>query len=263
MKRIIHWFRRDLRISDNKSLDAACRDGDEVIPVYILSSWKRHHPWTGANRQEFLCGCLTSLAKNLEEIGGRLILRSGSPVKELIELAKETQADAIYFNRDPDPFGRAMEEKVGSVARKLGIRIHACKDIALHERDEILTAGETPFKVFTPYAKAWLKLEKSAPSRALARISTPPHLESEPLPTLPTWGLASDATIIEPGEAPADAVVREVREETGLVVRPRAIAGVFGGREFRYVYPNGDQVEFTIVVYRCEAIGTSNEPLDP
>jgi deoxyribodipyrimidine photolyase len=34
MKRIIHWFRRDLRISDNKSLYAACRDGDEVIPPY-------------------------------------------------------------------------------------------------------------------------------------------------------------------------------------------------------------------------------------
>jgi deoxyribodipyrimidine photolyase len=51
MKRIIHWFRRELRISDNRSLFAACRDADEVIPVYILSSWKRHHPSTGANRR--------------------------------------------------------------------------------------------------------------------------------------------------------------------------------------------------------------------
>jgi 8-oxo-dGTP pyrophosphatase MutT (NUDIX family) len=75
------------------------------------------------------------------------------------------------------------------------------------------------------------------------------------------WGLP--AGIVEPGESPADTVVREAREETGLVVRPLAIAGVFGGREFRHVYPNGDHVELTIVIYRCEAIGKSNEPLDP
>ena len=75
------------------------------------------------------------------------------------------------------------------------------------------------------------------------------------------WSLP--AGIIEPGEAPHEAVVREAREETGLVVKPRAIAGVFGGREFRYVYPNGDHVEFTIVVYRCDVIGKWDGPLDP
>jgi 8-oxo-dGTP pyrophosphatase MutT (NUDIX family) len=75
------------------------------------------------------------------------------------------------------------------------------------------------------------------------------------------WGLP--AGIVEPGESPAEAVVREAREETGLIVRPRAIAGVFGGREFRYVYPNGDHVEFTIVVFRCEAIDKWDGPLDP
>ena len=37
------------------------------------------------------------------------------------------------------------------------------------------------------------------------------------------------AGAIDPGETPAQAVVREVREETGLIVEPVAIAGVFGG----------------------------------
>jgi deoxyribodipyrimidine photo-lyase len=127
MKRIIHWFRRDLRISDNKSLYAACRDGDEVIPVYILSSWKGDHLWTGANRQEFLCGCLTSLAKDLEEIGGRLILRSGSPVKELLELAKETQADAIYFSENYAPYDREIEERIQKAALAKGIWVRFSK----------------------------------------------------------------------------------------------------------------------------------------
>ena len=72
---VIHWFRRDLRITDNTALFHASRAGGSVIPVYILSSWEKSHSWTGPNRQQFLCDCLASLARNLETIGGRLVSR--------------------------------------------------------------------------------------------------------------------------------------------------------------------------------------------
>ena len=75
------------------------------------------------------------------------------------------------------------------------------------------------------------------------------------------WSLPAGA--IEPGESPEQAVVREVLEETGLVVTPKEILGVFGGRNFRYVYPSGDVVEYTVVLYRCVATGASITTLDP
>jgi 8-oxo-dGTP pyrophosphatase MutT (NUDIX family) len=67
------------------------------------------------------------------------------------------------------------------------------------------------------------------------------------------WGLPAGA--IDPGESPVQAIVREVCEETGLVVRPTRVAGVFGGAGFRHRYPNGDEVEWTVTVFECETVG--------
>ena len=202
MSTALHWFRRDLRLTDNPALAAAAAH-DHVIPVYIVSQWQTGHAWCGVPRQEFLCGCLAALARNLEAKGGRLIIRQGRADAVLEKLARETGADAIHFNRDPDPFGRAMEARIADMAARLGVKVQAHKDVALHERDEVLTGGGTPFRVFTPYAKAWMKLDKPTPARAVGRLSTPPNIASDPLPSLQTWGLASDAQIVEPGEAAA------------------------------------------------------------
>jgi 8-oxo-dGTP pyrophosphatase MutT (NUDIX family) len=75
------------------------------------------------------------------------------------------------------------------------------------------------------------------------------------------WSLPAGA--IEPGETPEEAICREVREETGILVEPRGIIGVYGGSQFRYIYPNGDEVEYMVVLYSCVPIGTSLEPVDP
>ena len=64
------------------------------------------------------------------------------------------------------------------------------------------------------------------------------------------WSLP--AGMIEPGESPREAVIREVQEETGLVTVPIKVLGVFGGEDYRYVYPNSHQVEYTVIVFKCE-----------
>jgi deoxyribodipyrimidine photo-lyase len=196
---VIHWFRRDLRLTDNTALNAAVATGEAVIPVHVLSEWKGRHRWTGAPRQEFLCGCLRSLSQNIAAAGGSLIIRQGTADEELEKLIVETRASAIYFNRDPDPFGRKMEERV----RALPCKIHDFKDVVMHERNEVMTASGTPFRVFTPYSKAWLKAPKTQPTKAPKKINTPAGVQSMPLPDLKTWGLSSTANIAEPGEKAA------------------------------------------------------------
>ncbi len=70
----------------------------------------------------------------------------------------------------------------------------------------------------------------------------------------PSEGWSLPAGMIEPGETPRQAIVREVGEETVLVVEPVRVIDVFGGEAFRYVYPNGDSVEYTIVLMQCAVV---------
>lgn len=72
------------------------------------------------------------------------------------------------------------------------------------------------------------------------------------------WSLPGGA--VDPGEAPAQALVREVREETGLVVRPRRLVAVLGPQLI--VYPHGDQLEVTTSVFDCEVVGGRLAALD-
>ncbi len=55
--------------------------------------------------------------------------------------------------------------------------------------------------------------------------------------------------IIEPLETPANAIVREVWEETALHIRPQRILGVYGGDDFRTSYINGDRICFIMTVF--------------
>ena len=159
----LHWFRKDLRLTDNTALHHAAKDSAQVIPVYILSTWKTHHQWTGAKRQHFLAGCLDSLCKNLDTLGSRLILRAGDACQELEKLLLETKATDLYFNRDYDPYGRAMETQVLALCDRLGVTCHHFKDRVLHEAPEVLTGSGTEYRVYTPYSRNWLSLPKPSP----------------------------------------------------------------------------------------------------
>ena len=66
-----------------------------------------------------------------------------------------------------------------------------------------------------------------------------------------TWGVPGGA--LDPDEEPAQACVREIHEETGLVVRPIAVVAV----ETHPIstYPNGDVVQPICTVFACEVVG--------
>ena len=65
---------------------------------------------------------------------------------------------------------------------------------------------------------------------------------------------------VEPDERPADAVVREVWEETGLLVVPMGVLGTFGGPEFVVRYSQGDEAQYVITAFECRVSGGQLQP---
>lgn len=65
------------------------------------------------------------------------------------------------------------------------------------------------------------------------------------------WALPGG--IVEPGEEPADAAVREIFEETAVIAEPEALIAVTSFDEITYA--NGDVVRYLDVLFRCRAAG--------
>jgi len=205
--RVIHWFRRDLRLTDNTALLAACAASEEVVPVYILSHWAKEHPWTGPKRQLFLCQCLESLSKNIDHLKGALVIREGEALAELTKLISETGAEAVFLNQDVDPFGKNIETQL---AENLDIPVHSYQDSSLHGPGEVLKGDGTPYRVYTPYSKRWLPLPKTPPEGKPKTLSNSLTVDSLPLPTLGHWQFDGDSSdCLEGGEKAARARMRE------------------------------------------------------
>jgi 8-oxo-dGTP pyrophosphatase MutT (NUDIX family) len=65
---------------------------------------------------------------------------------------------------------------------------------------------------------------------------------------------------IDPGETPADAVVREMYEETGLLAEPVDLIGVYSGPDCRVTYANGHQVLYVMSLFECRVTGGALRP---
>ena len=74
------------------------------------------------------------------------------------------------------------------------------------------------------------------------------------------WHIMGGA--VDMGESPAEAAVREAREEMGVGVRLVRLLDVVGGPDFEVHYPNGDRVAYVSAVYEVEIIDGTPAPAD-
>jgi deoxyribodipyrimidine photo-lyase len=155
VKLVIHWFRRDLRVTDNTALSEAAKRAETVLPIFIFEDAIKTGPDVGAARLAFLLQSLESLRRNLAELGYPLIVRAGRSEVELPKLCREVGAQAVFANKRYEPYAQARDSRVFNALNGMGVGFELFKDAVIWEEAEILTQAGKPFTVFTPYSKAW------------------------------------------------------------------------------------------------------------
>ena len=153
-QRSLVWLRRDYRLIDNTALEQASMESEEVLVCFIYDTHILNKLDTNDQRISFIMQSIREVDTELGKKGSQLIVRYGTPENEIPSIIETNAINALYFNRDYEPYAHQRDAKIQLA---LTIPIHTCKDSVIFEKDEIKTKSNTHYTVFTPYKNQWLE----------------------------------------------------------------------------------------------------------
>jgi deoxyribodipyrimidine photo-lyase len=151
---ILVWHRADLRTHDHPALAKAAAQG-QVIPCFILDPSLLSAPYTGNNRIAWLYACLHALSASYQALSSSLVLRAGTPENELLRLAKESGAKAVYALKSYEPIGITRDARVKKALETSGIELKLLAGDCILEPNSVQNGSGTMYKVFTPFWRTW------------------------------------------------------------------------------------------------------------
>lgn len=176
----IWWIRRDMRLRDNATLQAALQH-ERVIPVFVRDP--NLLTALSARRQPFLWNGLRALESSLRRIGSYLIVRTGQPKAVLAQLLHEYGLKVIYAEEDYTPYARHRDTEI---AKELPLNL-VLGQLVNHPMATLKANGK-PYSVFTPFSKNWRALIPSEQiiHPAPNQMTTEPYnIPSEKIPIIP------------------------------------------------------------------------------
>lgn len=173
-----------------------------MLPLFVLDDALLGP--SGPARRAFLVRSLRSLDEDLREHGPGLVVRHGRPEEVLPALAEEIGAGAVHVSADFGPYGARRDAEV---ADALGdVPLVATGSPYAVAPGRVTTGGGGPYKVFTPFYKAWAKHGWRAPADSDPAAVDWLGARSDELPDEPDLG---DVELPEAGESAALARWRE------------------------------------------------------
>ena len=145
--RSIFWFRRDLRLADNPALLAAIAASDEIVPVFILDQEFTSN--AGSKRLAYLAHSLRALDESLKN---NLHVMVGDEVEVLTQLMTRYQAEEVHISQEFEPYGTKRDARVEAAGIKL-VRTGSIYAVAPGRVRK--PSDGTPYRVYTPFYKAW------------------------------------------------------------------------------------------------------------
>ncbi len=153
----LFWFRRDLRLEDNKGLYYALKENENVLPLFIFDENIIDALPADDHRVSFIYDALAGINRQLMQMGSGLLVKRGRPLEVLRSLCDELPVHAVYCNSDHESYGRKRDDEAGRLLKNRGIAFRSYHDHLIMQADEVLKQDETPYHVFTPYSRRWLE----------------------------------------------------------------------------------------------------------
>jgi deoxyribodipyrimidine photo-lyase len=163
-------FTRDLRVRDNPALTAACEAGS-VVPLFVLD--ESIMSTAAPNRIGFLGDSLRDLDRSLRERGGRLVLRRGRWIDEVMQVATQTAAGSIHLADDVSGLAQDRMNRLRHAAASARTQVHAHPGVTVVPPGDLHPAGGGEYKVFTPYHRRWASARWRSIVPAPERIHVP------------------------------------------------------------------------------------------
>jgi deoxyribodipyrimidine photo-lyase len=186
-------FTRDLRVHDNPALHEACTRAGQVVPLFVADP-AIATPARSANRVRFLGESLSGLRESLRGRGGDLVIRQGDPAAEVIGLAAEVSATAVYLADDVSHYAAARRRNIERECARHRIALTVTPGLTVVPLGELRPTGAGHYRVFTPYWRAWRAAAWRRPCPAPDKVRLPAVERIGHLPAM-----AGDAS---PGLAP-------------------------------------------------------------
>ncbi|MBD7983952.1 deoxyribodipyrimidine photo-lyase [Sporosarcina sp. Sa2YVA2] len=155
MKRTIVWFRKDLRIHDHAALWEASQQGI-VIPLFIWSEQDRAEYGGNEATSWWLYHSLEELKSTFHEQHIDLLIKSGDDFEVLMDVIRETKADAFYFNDRYELEEVIRQNTIAAQLESVGVEVARFDGNLLFPPDILNVKGE-PYKIFTSFWKRALQ----------------------------------------------------------------------------------------------------------
>jgi deoxyribodipyrimidine photo-lyase len=168
----VWWVRRDLRLADNPALLAAVDEGEAVLPVFVLDPVLLRS--AGLGRRAWLMAALHALDADLRAADGPgLSVLEGRPAEVLPGVAQQVGARTVHVSADFAPYGRRRDAQVHAALGDVGAALEATGSPYAVAPGGLRNGYDLPFKVFSPFHRAWLAqgVHEPAPAVAAERVS--------------------------------------------------------------------------------------------
>ncbi|MGI4815316.1 MAG: cryptochrome/photolyase family protein [Janthinobacterium lividum] len=229
------WFRRDLRIADHAALYHALTQCRRVLCLFVFDSDILHDLPDSDRRVAFIHAALHELDERLGEAGSALIVRHGQALEMVLDTARRAPVQAVFANRDYEPATLARDHAVGDALAAHGIALFTFKDQVIFEQDEVLSAQNEPYTVYSPYKRKWLSQAGPAAFSPypvedhLHALTAVPRSLAHKLPPLKKLGFGhAQAPGVPTGERGALVLLDDFVARIGHYAKAREIPSVKG-----------------------------------